>query len=650
MKKGINKYFGTLIMGTALMAVPSCTDTWNEHYQPEDQNTAKETLWELLENREDLSKFRTIISKAKFYRDEKHPAYTLNGTDTIFYTYKDVLNGTMPVTVWAVNNDAMTDEEWAKLENMAEKEGYNLQQQFLGNHIALYRKPMQHGKEDKFRLINNKIVITSEKDGILFFENSEADETNIPANNGLLHVIRNKNDFFYNLYEYIKFSDEVIKFKDYLIKRDTIYFNESGSIEGLPDENGNPTYVDSVFYQDNMVFNYYKYDPTSMDAADAWMSPQKMFKAQINTEDSCFVMIIPSDATWENTIEKLTPLYTYVNTYPRMTKVKDPNTTKASLSTKNARAGFHTGLEYGSVDSLQSVNIDCDIISPIVFNVNEQPNVNGKKQTLEDFVNGGYEKCDYLLNTIGDTIRAVDGWDFKELFNGKKIKMSNGYAFITDKWNFHRSFWHRNIEAEANNKIYQVINANNTTAEGKSIYNSVVSEWAKKYGYCSKQDYLYVYRSGTSQPEITFALNGNQQGEASVMSGKYDVQVVLVPLWFNEYKDSTTVDEDALTEKIKKNKIVCTLYYWDESCIKATDYRYTRQKKQTFPTFEYKGEKVDTITVFEDFEFPVSYQNIYDSYPILSIKSAPSTTEVNNGGFSRSFCIDRIILKSKETD
>lgn len=81
MKKGISKYLGALVMGTALMAVPSCTDTWNEHYQTEDAYTATESLWELLEAREDLSNFRSIVAKAKFYRDETHPACTVNGKE-----------------------------------------------------------------------------------------------------------------------------------------------------------------------------------------------------------------------------------------------------------------------------------------------------------------------------------------------------------------------------------------------------------------------------------------------------------------------------------------------------------------------------------------------------------------------------------------
>ena len=99
MKKGINKYFGALFMGTALMAVPSCTDTWNEHYQPTDEYTATESIWELLEGREDLSKFREIVGKAKYYRDEFHPAFTLNGEDTVFYTFKDVFSANTPITV-----------------------------------------------------------------------------------------------------------------------------------------------------------------------------------------------------------------------------------------------------------------------------------------------------------------------------------------------------------------------------------------------------------------------------------------------------------------------------------------------------------------------------------------------------------------------
>ena len=102
------------MMGTALVAVPSCTDTWTEHYVTEDAYTAEESLWELLESREDLSRFCAIAGKANFYRDETHPAYSIEGNDTVYYTFKDILNANAPITLWAPTNDAMSEEEWQK--------------------------------------------------------------------------------------------------------------------------------------------------------------------------------------------------------------------------------------------------------------------------------------------------------------------------------------------------------------------------------------------------------------------------------------------------------------------------------------------------------------------------------------------------------
>lgn len=254
-------------MGTALLAVPSCTDTWTEHYQTEDSYTANETLWELLESREELSKFSSIVAKAKFYRDEHHAAISVVDGDTSYYTFKDILSANLPVTVWAPKNEALTEEEWNKFDAMAENDGYNLQQQFLGNHIALYRKTMTKTGKETFRLINSKFATIDYDNAML--QKSKVEEMNIGASNGLLHVLESKNDFLYNLYEYIKFSGEVETFSKYLVKRDTTYFKEDASIEGLPDENGNPTYVDSVYFQDNMMFNRDQENPTSIDATDA---------------------------------------------------------------------------------------------------------------------------------------------------------------------------------------------------------------------------------------------------------------------------------------------------------------------------------------------------------------------------------------------
>ena len=643
-------------MGTALMAVPSCTDTWSEHYLTEDAYTANESLWEVLEGREDLSNFREIIEKAKFYRDEHHPAFTIEGEDTVYYTFKDVLNGNTPVTVWAPANEAMTQEEWDKFAAMAETDGYNLQQQFLGNHIALYRKTMTKSGQETFRLINSKFATVNYDDSKL--QKSNVVEKNIGARNGLLHVLESQNEFLFNLYEYIKFSGEVNTFSEYLVKRDTLYFEPSKSIEGLPDENGNPTYVDSVYVLNNMMFDMNSENPTSIDANDAWMNNLNMFHAQLNTEDSAFVMIVPTDIAWETVTNKLKPYYKYVSTYPRMDKTKIGSTKASTSSIFGARKSYENGKGYETVDSLQDVNINMDIITPLVFNVNLQPN-NGTVWTLEKFMKGGYRECEYLLTTVGDTIRDVyeeiNGiktlvWSKNSLFEDASVKeqkeMSNGYAIVSDKWNYPRSYWMRDIDVDASVfKTYDKSAATNTTEF--DINNTISKDWIDEYGRCSEQKYLQVSgRSASTNPEIAFALEGSKQGYADAMSGKYDVQIVLVPRWYETSQDG----ERDTTAVVYKNRLICTLYYWDESLIGGSDLKYTKQNKIVSDKIEYSGEKVDTITVLTDVEFPVSYKNLLQAHPVLHITSDKISKDDEKANYNRTFNIDRIILKSKEAE
>lgn len=643
-------------MGTALLAVPSCTDTWSEHYLTEDAYTANESLWEVLEGREDLSNFREIIEKAKFYRDEHHPAFTIEGEDTVYYTFKDVLNGNTPVTVWAPANEAMTQEEWDKFAAMAETDGYNLQQQFLGNHIALYRKTMTKSGQETFRLINSKFATVNYDDSKL--QKSNVVEKNIGARNGLLHVLESQNEFLFNLYEYIKFSGEVNTFSEYLVKRDTLYFEPSKSIEGLPDENGNPTYVDSVYVLNNMMFDMNSENPTSIDANDAWMNNLNMFHAQLNTEDSAFVMIVPTDIAWETVTNKLKPYYKYVSTYPRMDKTKIGSTKASTSSIFGARKSYENGKGYETVDSLQDVNINMDIITPLVFNVNLQPN-NGTVWTLEKFMKGGYRECEYLLTTVGDTIRDVyeeiNGiktlvWSKNSLFEDASVKeqkeMSNGYAIVSDKWNYPRSYWMRDIDVDASVfKTYDKSAATNTTEF--DINNTISKDWIDEYGRCSEQKYLQVSgRSASTNPEIVFALEGSKQGYADAMSGKYDVQIVLVPRWYETSQDG----ERDTTAVVYKNRLICTLYYWDESLIGGSDLKYTKQNKIVSDKIEYSGEKVDTITVLTDVEFPVSYKNLLQAHPVLHITSDKISKDDEKANYNRTFNIDRIILKSKEAE
>jgi hypothetical protein len=150
----------------------------------------------------------------------------------------------------------------------------------------------------------------------------------------------------------------------------------------------------------------------------------------------------------------------------------------------------------------------------------------------------------------------------------------------------------------------------------------------------------------TAENKIVFQLNGSKYGQADVMSGKYDIMAVMVPIWYN-----SSAETPDIPKKISQSKLTFNLYYWDETLKEAAaskGYGYSNQTKQTFAK-DFHNQKVDTLMLFEDFEFPVSYRNVRNSYPVLEIVSKVSTIQSRNG-FTAEYCIDRIILKSKESE
>lgn len=606
------------------------------------------SLWDLLESRNDLSKFREIVGKTRYYLTESQPAYTLNGTEPVYYTFKDVLKANTHMTLWAPTNSALSDEEWAKFTSMAETDGYQVQLRLIGNHMAMGSKTMGASGLEKIILANEKNAMVNYTESK--FQNSQIIEENISAYNGVMHIINNENEFRYNIYDYIKYGGEADRFHNYVVKREVI-----NDAKCILDENGNPIYTFSP--QNNMMFVRRFENPTDINAEDAWMSHQKMFAAAINNEDSAFVMIIPTDLAWADAVERLRPFYKYVSTYPRMDKVSISTYKDRTSDIFGARRSYANGMGYETIDSLQLTNIETDIIYPLVFNINLQPRINGQAWTAESFVNGGYKECPYLLTTTGDTIRDayedINGtrslvWKKDWLFEGEGIRtqkaMTNGYAFVTDKWNYPRNYWRRDIDIDAHmGTLYDKASSTNLTQY--DIKNSTAKSWIDQYGRCSEQNYAHVAASSSStNPEAAFRLQGCKQGDADVISGKYDVQIVLVPRW---YEDSGETPE--IPENVLKNRLVCTLYYWDESLIGGNDLKYNKQKNLVSTDIEYSGEKVDTITVMTDVEFPVSYKNILEAYPVLHIKSNVKTADVKKG-YSRTFNIDRIILKSKESE
>lgn len=602
---------GKVGMGLAILAFASCTDSWDEHYNPSDASSATETLWEQITANPKLKRFAAIAEKATYYKDQSHPLK--NPTTGKPYTYKDMFSGTQLMTVWAPEDDAISESDYEKWMEMAESNPYTLHQQFMANSVALWRSVANGTGTDTLQMINGKRLLFDKSE--LTMQNVELNQKNIEASNGTLHTLTATLPFEYNLYEYLKDADNaqannVMRFHDYIIDTDTTYFNEGNSIEGNPDPNGNPTYVDSAYTNTNMMF--FNSKRTTLSSPDKNLTFMESFGANIEGEDSDFIMVIPTDAAWQAAYEKLAPLYKYANYYVDSEK-------------GNSHVDATREITDEMMDSITNQSINMDIISPIVFNAHKQPkrSVSANLWTAQELLEAPDANIEYLLNTFGDTLRTDASWQKTDLWAGKKaVKMSNGYGVVSNVWDFPRKLYQPNLNIEIGWQSWYDSQYFTGTSTAYSFSNSVAQAWVDTVGRVSFNNFYDLRPNGDSNPiKFVFKLVGTdgENRESEVMSGTYDIGIVCVP---DFYKTSTdTIEGDTV-----RHKITATLNYCNNES-KSGAAKNTVLKIANKDAVLYDGEKVDTVWLFKDFTFPYSYKNLRYSWPTLELGTYSTSAE-----------------------
>ena len=189
--------------------------------------------------------------------------------------------------------------------------------------------------------------------------------------------------------------------------------------------------------------------------------------------------------------------------------------------------------------------------------------------------------------------------------------------------------------------------------------NDAFSFITNKYGRVSSNDFFYLENSGpSSPPRVEIKLLGNIPSASNVtgmelptqvMSGKYDIMVVMVPYWYKTIAEDEAVDASFYNQAYVDSVSAC-----NKMCFTGR-IRYNNNAtngkdatSQWSNTIEYDGSQVDTLMVFEDFEFPYSYKDLNYSYPTLIIEGATRSVLAKQG-FLYSLCIDRVIMRSKES-
>lgn len=633
-KNRFNRYFGVLTLGVALLATPGCTDTWDEHYGSGADNggaSVTSTLWDQIVSNENLSKFAAIAQKAQYYKDNVHP---VEG-----YTFADMLKSNQIVTVWAPNDDAISDQEFQKWMELCETSGYDVQLQFFGNHIAVWRNPAIGEDVDTIRMINSKRLEFNKQKRTLQGVPMVMDMSNVAASNGILHVLDGQTPFNYNFYEFVKFGNQLKDFRTYLVSRDTTYFSADASIEGLPDENGNPTYVDSVYMTTNRMMRY-SYLPDN--GADRWMIAEKGFAANIGAEDSSFIMLMPTDAALAAAKTKLSPYYKYADSYEDRV-----------FMNINTRANEYRD-DY-KADSLSEASVMMDILTPTVFNLHTQGkiggNINGRPWNMDEFIDTKGDAAEFFVNMRGDTLRNTVNWDKTTLFNGNVVDISNGKAFLYDNWNYPIEFYKPDVYIETTMSQmyrYQTSQYWQGRGEERPFSSNTFKDIVELYGKPSRNSFTRIEHNGRAICEVMLQGNTDEcyTPYAQVMSGKYDIYLVVVPNWYNALSDRGSLDslylDSAYVDSISQlNK------FKFKAQVRYNDGSKKDRLESSNDVYEYDGKKVDTILIKKDFVFPYSYANLRYCYPSLLLTSQVNNNDTKNG-YAYPMNIDRIIMVSKE--
>lgn len=578
-----------VILLLAAFGVSSCSD---DHFDiNKDGTNASGNLWENLEATQKVDSFMMILEKATVDTKSYGTAST--------YTYKELLQSTRTLTIWPPKDGTYTEgtsaKYWLDLIDAGDLE--TVEKKFVQNHLANYNYTGAYPDSYRFVLPNDKYV-TYDVAAQTFNDIAiDPEYSIIPATNGTIHLLEGQSPFLANLVELLEEEEELSDFYAYVESKDTLIFDEDNSTVGATVD-GQIQYVDSVFIERN-----------------------ELVPEVASNEDSLVVAIYPSNEAWAEAQELIAPYYIYHE--------------------NNQYAYWDDDLEEYLLDSL-----DCDslaelyssqaIINNMFYSLYEQAAFdtdNASAETVAAFFSSG---ADSLVSTVYHGSKSAYHQfapECLELTEGKEpIECSNGYAFITDHFNFSPTKicqYPIQIEGESTNQLNSTrrLTANLSSASPTGTRQSVTDSNRNPYITGELSDDAYqIFTPYNTSSNLSVAYNLND-----VLSGKYDIYVVLVPPNMVDSTDTSPLP----------SKFYATLIYDFED-----DGTYKSTSTSTDDLFINDVTKVDTLLLFEDFEFPYCYYGLSSVTPILQLTVSVSLTERRY--YSKYLYIDCFILEGKE--
>lgn len=273
------KYNKILIAAATLtlgLAVASCNDTWDEHYESQKQGEC--SMWEALAGDADLSNF-TAVLEATGYK----PALSSSQVFTVFAPTNASFS--------AAQRDSVIDlYKKEKKEGVSERRNSAVRE-FVLNHIALYNHSVSSLTSDSILMMNRKYMALSPN----ALGGSGLVRKNVATHNGVLYSLNRQASFSPNVFEYFGKDKDLDSVANFIYQYNEEVFIASQSVPGEI-KDGKTHYLDSVTSLRNVILS---------DIGN------------ISIEDSSYLMVVPTNKEWKRLLETNTTYFQYDANVPK---------------------------------------------------------------------------------------------------------------------------------------------------------------------------------------------------------------------------------------------------------------------------------------------------------------------------------------------
>ena len=545
----------------AALTFVACTDEWDNHYSPTTQ--AGKSIWQEIQQNSELSNFARVVQATG---------------------YDAALSSSQVFTVFAPTNSAFSSEEADRLiaayqqeksRQVRERENSTIKE-FVQNHIALYNYSTSSLSNDSIVMMNGKyMVLTPGKLGDMPISSA-----NQIATNGVLFTISKKADYFRNVFEWLRYDTDLDSLANFLYAYNQYEFIPEESVPGgIVD--GKTVYLDSVTVLYNSLF--YGYNGVG----------------RINSEDSTYWMVAPTNRVWDKLVEEYTPYFNYDNSIDKRDSMQWANTRLAIV--KGTVFSRTRNTDQALLDSAVSVNAVEYARRRSYYGSNNLSYF----QYLKPFEPGG-------------------------IFTGTvNTDCSNGMVMKADDWKIDKkqTFFQTIYNEAESRSVMKEVNENNT-APPSFMQVETTNPF---YNKVSDNQFAVILPLGATNPEVVYYLKD------LLSNADYDIYLVMVP----------AVAGDTLVAETQRRpcKFRCSYKYADQDGKEVKDSVVMMNGEQAY--FTTNPEVVDTVFL-GTVRVPTCSYGLVEPTVTLRIASNLTNRERRENTYTQILRIDCIIVKPHE--